>query len=188
MPGGARYRRLGLCLACGKEREPGRFRCRPCLDKGQACNARKRALKIAEKRCVSCGKPNDLFPRVVCSTCKVKYRARRIALKMAAFSAYGGPFCACCGETIPDFLTIDHINNDGAAHRKKTEKDPTARMYRRPPSKEKPSGQGTGDCIYGWLKRNGYPPGFQVLCFNCNWSKARHLICPHKRANPNEPT
>lgn len=116
------------------------------------------------------------------------YRDKRIALKMAAFDAYGGRFCACCGENIPDFLTIDHIHNDGAEHRKKIEKDPTARMYRRLPSADKPSGRGSGGTMYEWLKRNGYPPGFQVLCFNCNWSKSRHLVCPHKRENPLEPT
>lgn len=55
-------------------------------------------------------------------------------------------------------LTIDHMNNDGAAHRREI-------GNRR---------------IYEWLERNGYPSGFQVLCFNCNM--ARHLNggeCPH---------
>jgi hypothetical protein len=31
-----------------------------------------------------------------------------------------------------------------------------------------------------WLKRHNFPPGFRILCFNCN--SGRHLnggICPH---------
>ena len=28
-----------------------------------------------------------------------------------------GRACSCCGETEPAFLTIDHVNNDGAEHR-----------------------------------------------------------------------
>ena len=33
-----------------------------------------------------------------------------------------------------------------------------------------------------WLKRNGYPAGYQVLCFNCNFAKHRKGACPHTRA------
>jgi hypothetical protein len=25
-----------------------------------------------------------------------------------------------------------------------------------------------GGVLYRWLKKNGYPPGFRVLCYNCN--------------------
>lgn len=40
--------------------------------------------------------------------------ARR--LKLEVLAGYGGK-CICCGETHPAFLTVDHINNDGAEHR-----------------------------------------------------------------------
>ena len=77
-----------------------------------------------------------------------------------AVMAYGGYQCACCGETEPLFLTIDHINNDGNKHRKKF--------------------QSRGDGLYKWLKHNNYPEGFQVLCMNCNHGKRRNGgICPH---------
>ena len=33
-----------------------------------------------------------------------------------------------------------------------------------------------------WLKRNDYPPGFQVLCHNCNWAKHALGRCPHQPA------
>ena len=79
--------------------------------------------------------------------------------KLLCFSYYG-TVCQCCGETDSKFLTIDHINNDGAEARQK--------------------GEGTGRRLYSKLKRLGYPPGYQVLCFNCNQAKAYFGTCPHK--------
>jgi len=74
--------------------------------------------------------------------------------------AYGGYRCACCGTREALFLTIDHIENDGACHRRRV-------------------GFSTG--FLKWLKRNGYPKGFQVLCSNCNHGRHRNGgTCPHK--------
>ena len=82
-------------------------------------------------------------------------------LKAAAYAAYGGFRCACCGETEEAFLSLDHINNDGANHRRNVDRRK----------------------IYKWLAQEGYPPGFQVLCMNCNFGKARNGgICPHQLA------
>lgn len=80
--------------------------------------------------------------------------------KMRAFAAYGGPVCSCCGEAHPECLTIDHVNNDGAAHRREL----------------------AGKSIYKWLSEEGYPQGFQVLCMNCNFSKKIMGMCWHKIA------
>ena len=34
--------------------------------------------------------------------------------------------------------------------------------------------------MYGWLRRNSYPEGFQVLCHNCNLGKKINGgVCPH---------
>lgn len=75
--------------------------------------------------------------------------------------AYGGWKCACCGETIQQFLTIDHINNDGNEHRKEI-----------------------GNHLYGWLINNAFPKGFQVLCMNCNFGKRLNGgICPHQSSS-----
>lgn len=79
-------------------------------------------------------------------------------MRLMVMEAYGGAICACCGETTYQFLTIDHIDEDGAAHRK-----------------------AIGQHLYRWLIANDYPPGFQVLCMNCNWGKHQNGgICPHK--------
>jgi hypothetical protein len=84
-------------------------------------------------------------------------------LRVEAIAAYGG-VCKCCPEDRPDravleFLSIDHMNNDGAAHRRLI---------------------GSGN-IYRWLKKNNYPSGFQVLCHGCNLAKAFYGICPHQK-------
>jgi hypothetical protein len=90
------------------------------------------------------------------------------------------PECKCCKEQMFEFLQIDHINNDGANHRRElnmTQGDPTQM------DKEgrKSSMGGTG-FIY-WLKKNGFPEGFQVLCANCNLGKRVNQYCPHEIKN-----
>jgi len=88
----------------------------------------------------------------------MKDYARQIRLEV--FKAYGGFKCVCCGETNPKFLTIDHINGCTRSERKE---------------------QRTGWLFHQWLKKHGYPPGYQVLCYNCNLGRARNNgICPHK--------
>lgn len=71
----------------------------------------------------------------------------------------GLPQCSCCGELEYEFLTIDHI-----IPRKSQGHD---RRF-------------SGRKLYQWLRRNNYPSGFQVLCMNCNWGKARCGECPHR--------
>lgn len=91
---------------------------------------------------------------------KARQKGYRDALRVRVLAAYGNK-CACCGESEPAFLAIDHVNNDGAAHRKSV---------------------GNGDAFYRWLEKLEFPSGFQCLCANCNWGK--HVnggVCPHKQ-------
>jgi hypothetical protein len=81
-------------------------------------------------------------------------------LRHEAILAYGGYRCACCGIEEPLFLTIDHVHNGGARHRRQV---------------------GVASGFYRWLKERSYPAGFQVLCSNCNSGRHRNRgICPHK--------
>ena len=83
-------------------------------------------------------------------------------IRDAAFRAYGGATCACCGETEKMFLSLDHIDGGGNKQRREI-----ADAY------------GSNN-FYVWLKRQNYPAGFQVLCQNCNVGKFRNGgICPH---------
>lgn len=85
-------------------------------------------------------------------------RAHRARLKWVVFQAYGGQKCSCCGETNFDFLTIDHINGGGCQHLKSL------------------NGK-----LYDWLKRNNFPAGYRVLCWNCNCGRRINGgICPHE--------
>ena len=87
-------------------------------------------------------------------------RARNMRLKLLTLEAYGNQ-CACCGEKEISFLTIDHVNDDGAAHRKEV---------------------GSGSRFYRWLFDHELPKDrFRILCYNCNIARARNGgICPHE--------
>lgn len=88
--------------------------------------------------------------------------ARRFRLKTAVYFKFGGSVCACCGETEPLFLSIDHVKNDGYELRKKGQ----------------PRG---GEVLHQWLMKHGDPADYQVLCMNCNHGKSRNGgICPHE--------
>ncbi len=64
----------------------------------------------------------------------------------------GNMKCGCCEEDDYNSLTIDHINDDGAEHKRNT-------------------GITSGSQMYNWLIKNNFPYGFQVLCMNCNCVK-----------------
>lgn len=111
----------------------------------------------AQGRCVACYNPSDNFR--LCARCRGFAKRRSEKLRLAVFRAYGGPVCKCCGEKHLVFLSIDHIDGGGNAHRKEINR--------------------TGIGFYRWLKINGFPPGFQVLCHNCNQGKHSLGECPH---------
>jgi len=83
-------------------------------------------------------------------------RQYRKDLKYEVLSHYSieeKPICELClknGDRITNInlLTIDHIDGGGDEHRKKI--------------------GGGGQATYRWLKRNGFPGGYRVLCFGCN--------------------
>jgi hypothetical protein len=75
-----------------------------------------------------------------------RQRISRQALKKKVLTHYGpaGRLNCCwlgCIIDDVDMLTLDHVNNDGAAHRKEIKTK-----------------------IYSWIVKNNYPDGFQTLC------------------------
>ena len=114
----------------------------------------------------------------ICKDCRRKYsskyradnheqvlkflKERHRQNRLFALIAYGGnpPKCNCCGEDNIEFLSIDHVNNDGAKHRREI---------------------GGSAMLNYWLKQHNYPEGFQVLCYNCNSAKAYCGYCPHNK-------
>lgn len=93
-----------------------------------------------------------------------KHKERAVAIRMAVLEHYGCK-CTCCGVTEPKFLSIDHIDGGGTEHRKKLGL--------------------SGKAIYYWLIKNNFPPGFQVLCHNCNMAKGLYGVCPHQERKSN---
>lgn len=74
-----------------------------------------------------------------------------IQIRHEMYKQYGGEFCANCGETLFEALTLDHINGCPKEERCCS----TMRAFRK-------------------LKAQGWPLGFQVLCYNCNFLKFAH--------------
>ena len=97
-----------------------------------------------------------------CKDCyneRTRYKWRQNREKI--LSHYGWE-CACCGETIEEFLTLDHINNDGYLDKN--------------PNGDKKSGKE----LYLLVEKQGFPDKYQILCHNCNWGKKVKGICPHQ--------
>lgn len=152
--------RVRRCGDCGKplplgSQWKGNTRCRACS------HAWRRSLPY---QCLLHGHVPFYFNghprrrRCIQCTHEQSYRARAL-LRQQAIQAYGA-VCACCGEKELVFLNLDHVNGDGAAHRRVV---------------------GTGREFHQWLKVRGYPKKeFQLLCANCNTGKYRMGICPHQ--------
>lgn len=150
----------GFCAKCKTHPvKPGHHHCPDCLEIRRLKQIEKRSQCKVAGICRSCSARPHMPDHTLCAKCRLQRLEHYCSLKRNAFNAYGGPICRCCGETIFEFLTIDHIDGGGSKHR-----------------------QIIGNAIYRWLKHNNYPPGFQVLCFNCNASKGGAGECPHKRA------
>jgi len=172
----------GLCGTCGcrphieeqreceKCRENRRIRQRNDYQKG--CHSKtKKAIKARRERfkleglCANCGKNLPQNGYLTCEMCLNRSRDRGQLLKDKVYETYGGYVCNCCGETIQEFLTLDHIENDGADHRRSIGK----------------GSAGSGYNLYRWIIKNDFPKNFQVLCMNCNWGKRMNDgVCPHK--------
>lgn len=91
-----------------------------------------------------------------------KYRQK---LKSKFIELYGGK-CSCCGDDRVEFLTLDHVEGDGA--------------LRRNNNGRRKSGQRSRDNLQEYIKANkAYDPDtFQILCMNCNCGKQWYGECP----------
>jgi len=111
--------------------------------------------------CIECSKSNQNNWNDSNRELKRAYTKKsKDSARVAALKHYGGdsPCCKCCGETTLVFLCIDHIEGKGNSHRREV---------------------GEGGSFTAWLRRNGFPEGFQILCWNCNSAKSILGQCPH---------
>jgi hypothetical protein len=149
------------CVACREPAVEGATRCQKHWDDHRARGRKFYRDRVENGLCSRCGMPRNKS-KVYCDDCLAQERREYAALKDAVIAGYGGA-CSCCGESIREFLTIDHIHNDGAQHRR-SEKAVGAPLYRR-------------------LIGDGFPRDrFQLLCFNCNCGKQQNGgVCPHQQ-------
>lgn len=168
---------LRTCTKCGVTKSEDEFYL---LSKDNRIKHNRKRVAAACKECTKKftrsnlenikGDPERLpeHERKVKLYCKRRHDNRRDQV----FAAYGGYKCACCGETEPAFLSLDHVNNDGAEWRRERFGNRMAAGYH----------------TYKWLINHGFPPGFQVLCMNCQHGKRmRGGVCPHQRRSNDYP-
>ena len=170
-----------------RKRDKGVYMVKPCA----TCGTIFIPNNPNNKYCIACAPPKYETPEprlcphceevfqphssrnIYCKTCspimeyeKDKERARykrreKRMLILRHYSKSDEPYCDCCGESVVEFLCVDHINGGGNIHRRKI---------------------GTGaDAIYNWIINNNFPEGFRVLCQNCNSAYSLYGQCPHKQ-------
>lgn len=83
---------------------------------------------------------------------KQRHIKKNVALKTMVVNHYtnGKMSCVKCGFGDIRALAVDHINEVNG---------------------DKNRIGGLGNKMYQWLKKNNYPNGYQILCFNCNQIK-----------------
>jgi len=190
----------GKCIQCGKRKpRPGSSRCRICLASHREARADRTAEFREEGLCVGCGQVPPKADCVLCQACITKrskvssehyrrrkeagtclfcsrkpaggkslcryhqerYRDYRFQAKLEVLEAYGGPVCAGCGGDNIETLEIDHIGGGGRKHLRE----------------ENLSG---GYQFYLWLRKNGFPPGYRVLCPTCNKKAHAGIALPNE--------
>lgn len=135
--------------------------------------------RISRGVCVHCNKEAPSIGKRSCEKCASKrnsvLRESNLRLKLEVFEAYGGAICSCpnCPERSNpriEFLTLNHIGGGGTKHRKDI-------------GGKRAVGGGVslaGTETYRWVRKNNFPTGFNILCWNCQWgihiNKGR---CPH---------
>lgn len=87
---------LTFCSECALPADPGRLRCRPCLDESR----KEMARAVAAGKCRGCRSPNpDAGRRLLCPTCRVANNATQQRRRAARLSA--GHCCQCDSPPLP---------------------------------------------------------------------------------------
>lgn len=88
------------------------------------------------------------------------YHENKIKFRLEVLNHYSNREikCACCGYIGLPFMTMDHENGWKHLHKRHL----------------------GGINLIWWLRKNNFPSGFQVLCYNCNCSKGFFGQCGHK--------
>lgn len=152
----------GICRSCVRNRQNARY---ARLRKKISTHVKIRRALLTSEDAEKARKRSRDWYRSNQERAKKTGRDRFNRIRSEMLEAYGGK-CVCCGETTPLFLTIDHIENDGGAHRREL-------------------GDPGGSRVMMWLYKNGWPKeGYRLLCFNCNCGRQRNGgVCTHESSH-----
>ena len=148
---------IKLCIRCNKNKgAQGRPKCWTCYEK-------QRSPESIEKRRLNTIKRSIKWQKLNRNHLNIWRKAHRFKIKQAVIEKYGGK-CNCCGELNIGFLTMDHINTDGAARKKENVSEVN---------------------IFEHLNNKLVDlETYQVLCYNCNCGRyINNGICPHLEGN-----
>lgn len=156
----ARYRRRrdsNKCTICSKSAMSNKSLCEECA----TSNAIKKVERADAGMCTRIGCNNSPRPGMKrCDSCADKGAIDHRKLKQTILDHYG-QVCNCpCGCRVTSFewLTVDHVNNDGL-HRQS-------------------GGKNSGHALYRQIINREFPDSFQILCWNCNCAKGHYGQCP----------
>ena len=162
------YLKNGNTASCGCARVKTTTKPYVCRRHGNVvpyvCALPKRGANRLLRQCRECRKAESAkrrgSPRTTSTMERLKARERRVEVKRRLFFGYGDA-CSCCGERTPEFLSIDHVNGDGARRRR--------------------SGEDLGgETFYKRLIKEGFPGSYRLLCMNCNFAMGKYGYCPHE--------
>lgn len=151
-------RKCGHTLRVGRNWSSGR---RKHYDKTcNRCHATQ-ARKFAARNPTSGQKASARWRSTNRATLELRRKTKALLTRIEVFKHYSNqtqPQCAnpfnqhAIPYTDMRALTIDHIHGGGTKHRFET-------------------GIGGGHHFYRWLKQQGFPVGYQILCMNCQFIK-----------------
>ncbi len=166
-----------FCSRCGKQPHvKGRLRCNKCQEAAREWQ-RKKKESIPSGLCSKCGKRDAPAGYRRCDYCRQtgtkrmlkwrqkggdrwnNYQRERNRKRRKIVIKHYGDKCKCCGEQTFEFLAVDHILGGGNAHRREV---------------------GSGGPMIEWIITNDFPPGFRILCHNCNQAIGYYGHCPHE--------
>jgi hypothetical protein len=150
-----------LCLQCGAIAISDKSYCARCKERDRARGGDRKARLKSLGLCSSCGQAPPRKDFATCELCRERGRGYVHHVKVAIIEKYGGR-CVCCSESNLYFLTIDHVNNDGASEKRQL---------------------GNSSAIVRKVYREPRSSAYQLLCFNCNCAKGFFGSCPHTWPN-----
>lgn len=155
------YKELGLCRRCGAEPLEGKTRCQKCHEKHLEYGRRAKEKALSAGLCRTCLVNQIVEGKSQCQECldatNQRERDRYQQWREECIQRYGG-CCSCCGLTCQKYLQLDHVNDDGADHRREI-------------------ANGRGGSLYKWAVANDFPNRLQLLCANCHQAKTVYGGC-----------